>query len=49
MSNIRSLGQISEKPCAPSRGNICSPIFMKLGKNVFLDESWMSLKIDHVL
>ena len=34
-----SLGQILEKPCIRSRGHIFSPIIMKLGQNVCLDES----------
>ena len=34
----RSLGQILEKPCVRSRGHIFSPILMKLGQNVCLDE-----------
>ena len=32
-----SLGQILEKPCVHSRGHIFSPILMKLGQNVCLD------------
>jgi len=38
-SKTRSLGQIIEKPCDRSRGHIFSPIFMKLGQNVCLDEN----------
>ena len=38
LSKTRSLGQILEKPCVRSSGHIFSPIIMKLGKNVFLDE-----------
>ena len=34
----RTVGQILEKPCVRSRGNIFSPIIMKLGQNVCLDE-----------
>ena len=37
-SKNRSLGQILEKPCVRSRGHIVSPIIMKLGQNVCLDE-----------
>ena len=37
-SKPRSLGKISEKPCVRSRGNIFSPIILKLGQNVCLDE-----------
>ena len=37
-SKTRSLGQMLEKPCVPSRGHIFSPIVMKLGQNVCLDE-----------
>ena len=37
-SKARSLGQILEKPCVPSRGHIFSPIIMKLGQNVCLNE-----------
>ena len=37
-SKTRSLGQISEKPYVHSRGHIFSPIIMKLGQNVRLDE-----------
>ena len=36
-SKTRSLGQIFEKPCMPSRGHIFSPIIMKLGQNVSLE------------
>ena len=36
-SKTRSLGQILEKPCLPSRGHIFSPLIMKLGQNVCLD------------
>ena len=37
-SKTRSLDQILEKPCVHSRGHIFSPIIMKLGQNVCLDE-----------
>ena len=37
-SKTRSLGQISEKPYLHSRGHIFSPILMKIGQNVCLDE-----------
>ena len=37
-SKTRSLGQILEKPCVRSRDHIFSPIIMKLGQNVCLDE-----------
>ena len=37
-SKTRSLGQILEKPCVRSRSHIFSPIIMKLGQNVCLDE-----------
>ena len=37
-SKTRSQGQILEKPCVCSRGHIFSPIIMKLGQNVCLDE-----------
>ena len=37
-SKTSSLGQILEKPCAHSRGQIFSPIIMKHGENVCLDE-----------
>ena len=36
-SKTRSLGQILEKPCVRSRGQIFSPIFMKFSQNVCLD------------
>ena len=35
----RLLGQILEKPCVCSRGQLFSLIIMKLGQNVCLDES----------
>ena len=37
-SKTRSQGQILEKPCVCSRGHICSPIIVRLGQNVYLDE-----------
>ena len=37
-SKTRSLGQILEEPCVPSRGHIFSLIIMKLGENVSLDK-----------
>ena len=37
-SETRSVCQILDKPCVRSRGHIFSPIIMKLGQNVFLDE-----------
>ena len=44
----RSLDQILEKPCARSRGHIFSPILMKLGQNVCLDEDSDEFKLGHV-
>ena len=37
-SKTRSLGQILEKPCVPSRGHIFSPIIMKLDQKLCLDK-----------
>ena len=37
-SKTRSLCQMLEKPCVRSRGNIFSPIIMKRGQNVCLNE-----------
>ena len=37
-SKTRSLGQISEKPYVHSRSHFFSPIIVKLGQNVCLDE-----------
>ena len=37
-TKTRSLGQILEKPCVHSGGHIFSPVIMKLGQNVCLDE-----------
>ena len=34
----RSLGQISEKPCVHYGGHIFSPIIMKPGQNICLEE-----------
>ena len=47
-SKTRSLGQILEKPCVRPSGHIFSPILMKLGQNVCIDETWTSLKLGHV-
>ena len=37
-SKTRSLDQMLEKPCVCPRGQIFSPIIMKLGRDVCLDE-----------
>ena len=37
-SKTRSLGEMLEKPCVRSRGHIFSPIIMKHGQSVCLDE-----------
>ena len=37
-SNTMSLGQILEKPCLHSRGQILNPMIMNLGQNVCLDK-----------
>ena len=37
-SKTRSVDQILEKPCVPSRGHIFSQIIVKLGQNVCLDK-----------
>ena len=37
-SKTRSLGQILEKPCVRSRGNILSRILMEVGQDVYLDD-----------
>ena len=37
-SKNMSLGQISEKPYLHSRGHIFSPVIMKLGQSICLDE-----------
>ena len=49
-SKTKSLGQILEKPCARSIGNIFSQMIMKLGQNVCLDQDWdgTRLKMGHV-
>ena len=47
-SKTRSLGQILEKPCVRPSDHIFSPILMKLGQNVCIDETWKSLKLGHV-
>ena len=44
----QKLGHILENPCVCSRGHIFSPILMKLGQNVCLDEISTSLKLGHV-
>ena len=41
-------GQIIEKPCVHSRGHIFSPIIMKLGQNVCLDEMSDKFEMGHV-
>ena len=43
-SSTWSLGQMIEKPCVRSRGQILSPIIMKLGQNLCLDEISDELK-----
>ena len=40
-SKTRSVGQIKEKSCLPSRGHIFDPVFMKLGENVCLNDVWV--------
>ena len=47
-SETKSLGQMLVKPCVCSRSHIVSPIIMKLGQNICLDEILMSLKMVHV-
>ena len=47
-SKTSPLGQILEKPCVRSRGHIFSPILMKLGQNIVLIKSRMTLKLGHV-
>ena len=44
-SKSRSLGQFLEESCLHSRGHIFSPIFLKVGQNVCLDN--ISVKFDH--
>ena len=41
----RSLAQILEKPCVRSRGHIFSPIIIKLGQNLCLDQISDELEI----
>ena len=49
-SKTRSVGQISLKPCSPSRGHSYASILMKLYQNVCLDDSTSndSSNMDHV-
>ena len=47
-SKTRSLGQMVEKLCVRSRGNIFSPIIMKLDQYVCLDKISYKLKIGYV-
>ena len=48
-SKTRSQGQILRKPCVRSRDHIFSPILMKPGQNVCLDDiSDKNLKLGHV-
>ena len=47
-SKTRILGEILEKPCVHTRGQIFCLIIMKLGQNVCLDESQPSSKMGHV-
>ena len=47
-SKTRSLGQIVEKHSVFSRSHIFSPIVIKLGQSVFLNEIGKSLKMGHV-
>ena len=47
-SKTRSPGQMLEKPCARARGHIFSPIIMKHGQNVCVDESRTRVKMGHV-
>ena len=42
------LSVINFIPCVRSRDHIFSPTLIKLGQNVCLDKSWMSLKIGDV-
>ena len=48
LGHVGSLGQILEKPCVRSRGNIFSLILMKLGQNVHLDKILDEFKFGHV-
>ena len=45
LSKTRSLREILEKPCMPSRGHIFSPIIMSLGHIFLLMKSWMKSKM----
>ena len=47
VSKTRSLSQILEKPCVRSRGQIFSPIIMKLDQYACLDK--ISHKFENVL
>ena len=47
-SKTRSLGKILVKPSVRSRGHIFSPIIMKLGQIVCIDETSDNLKMGHV-
>ena len=47
-SKTRSLGQILEKHCVRSRGQIFSPVIMKFRQNVYLVEILDNFKIGHV-
>ena len=47
-SKTRSLGQILEKPCVPSKGNIFRQIIMKLGQKFCLDEILDEYEMVHV-
>ena len=49
-SKTRSLGQVLEKPCVRSRGQIFSPIIMKhdFNRMLILIKSWTSWKMGHV-
>ena len=48
-SKTRSLGQILEKPCVCTLGQIFILIIMKLGQNVCLDKISDNLKIIYVV
>ena len=48
-SKARSLSQILEKPSVRSRGHNFSPIIMKLGRNVCLDEILDELEFENGL
>ena len=47
-SKTRTLGQIIEKPCLRSWGHIFSPIIIKLGQNICLDEILHKFENGHV-